>query len=667
MSPDHTRTDAIRARIGEGFLQRLFGGKSFLHCVVELVKNCRDWGATLIQITTNEGRHLFRVVDNGEGMNAANRNAFASIHLTTAHGERQAGQFCTGTKQFLFSHASHVAVVTAPEDEPEIVYHFSFTTAEYERLVLAQGEISPEKLTKTQEVWPYDFPFGTVITYTLKDPNSRSIFRGERLAEELAARLPIKLEGVVQVDGSNLPPKVVVGTFRMSLSHAQLEEVSFEIYRPEKRHGEEDLRLGSVEVGEAPMANLARALGDLRDEIPPVFLLPDVCGTITVPFLRQYANEDRFTFAPEITDDPRSRLFVRLLAEVATEVQRLLKIKLSTTVDEGAEEAEVREVVSRLNTIYGKSANRPQRFAGGEEGDSGTFGGEGGGGGGRAVDPMRLTYRKEFEPDEPIEIEVVLRRDLKGKISLDDVQWYTDRSRAKEFARTPTGARMTAQDIGHGVIMADIPGTPFAAKAHYEVVPIRIFRITAPFMGVRVSSEVHIMTANHDKVAGQILWKLEGVGELNPQDRRATYRATRAGTAVVTAYDSADAKRQATCDLTVTGEPVNLLCLRGEWFNFQHVTAEGGEFRRPVIMRAGREVHNLFFCQNAFGFREASRQGMLRLFLLQAIAQEFPAFSRFEQGGLDLNTLDPRDVPGVLQEIRTEGFEIFEEMLRGKP
>ena len=459
-------TAPIQAGIGSGFLRKVFGGKPFIHCVIELVKNCRDWGASIIKITTNAGRHLVTILDNGDGMNRANRNAFLSINMTTASGPRQSGVYCTGTKQTLFSHSANVEVRTAPREEPDVVYVFSFTAEEYEQLALSSGTVEPKRLEKDKTSWPHEFPFGTEITYTLVDPESRGIYRGERLAAELTGRLPRKFRDIVQVDGTPIPEKEIVGRpFDVVLQHRQLGEVAFELYRPVRRGQDEELRLAGVEIGEAPISNLNRVLPpDLKTDLPAIFLLKEVCGTITAQFIRDYANEDRFTLDAAIADNPRTRHLLGLLKEVAPEVQRCLQIKVSGMDDEkGNDESEVRELRTHLRRLYNQQGEPP--------GTGDTTPPDDGGGTDTAGDPaIRLTYHREVGIGETITVTVKLREDVAKNYSLNNVVWYTNRSNGANLQNTTDGITLTANTLGHGVIRADISGTPFTAVAHYEVV-----------------------------------------------------------------------------------------------------------------------------------------------------------------------------------------------------
>src|SRR5438128_2685988 len=90
-----SKVEKVRAKIGTGFLYNAFGRKRFMHCLKELIKNARDWGAKHINIYT-VNKQLLRLVDDGEGMTQKNRGAFSSVNLSTASGERQSGQFGSG-------------------------------------------------------------------------------------------------------------------------------------------------------------------------------------------------------------------------------------------------------------------------------------------------------------------------------------------------------------------------------------------------------------------------------------------------------------------------------------------------------------------------------------------------------------------------------------------
>jgi hypothetical protein len=201
----------IQGKIGRNFLKQIFGGKKFMGCLSELFKNSRDWQANLIIITTGPDKTCMKIVDNGCGMGAKNRDAYASINADDiARGPRQSGKFDTGSKFMLFSHAD-VVVLTAPEEEPDKVYCFELEPDSYSQKVLTSQSILSEILPKNKETWPYPFSYGTELTYKFRNPRSKSILRGQDLAAELSAILPLKLMKAITVDGLPLPEKKIVG------------------------------------------------------------------------------------------------------------------------------------------------------------------------------------------------------------------------------------------------------------------------------------------------------------------------------------------------------------------------------------------------------------------------------------------------------------------------
>lgn len=646
----------IQAGIGEGFLQRIFGGKSFMHCLVELVKNCRDWGATSIRLDTSDRTRLV-IVDNGCGMNRANRNAFLSINMTTASDD-QSGTFCTGTKQTLFSQAEQVTVLTAPEEEPGYVYRFRFTTAEYEALALKRGKLTPERMKKNSESWPYNFDFGTEIVYELRNPTRRSVKRGDALAKELSARLPLKFQDVVLVDGRTLPPKELIGEiFTYAEEHPHLGRVSIEIYRPQRKRAEEDLRVTGAEIGEAPISNLHRVLAEFRSDFPPVLLLSEVCGTVSVDFLRDYAMEDRFTINATVADDPRTPHLVRLLKAIEPDVRHRLKIRMGGASDGFKEELDA--VKTLFNGVYNPGNEGPSHGS-----RSGTGGGHGGSK--DTPKPIRLQIAKEFEPGETIEVTAHLNKST-GKAP-NDLQWLTARSRARDLVRTPTGIRMTADRLGVGTVTADLPGTTHKRTASYEIVAARSFKLSMPHVTIPVGTELRIYAVNVDKLRGELGWSLMGAGEIDEDEGCVVYRASHAGSAVITGFDKSDVGTRATCEVTVVGR-LDTLCIRGEHFICDYYEAdEIADYAKPATMRRDSEqAHRLVYNVSAPGFKFAMERGQLTSFLALAVAQEFARYHAMElDPTMQIDEIDPRDVRLLFQQIQNQGFAIYEEVVNGR-
>lgn len=653
----------VEANFGDGFLQQIFGGKSFIHCVVELLKNSRDWGAGAISITTSD-RTRFVIFDDGRGMNRANRNAFVSINMTTAGGPRQAGRYDTGTKKMLFSQATHVRVLTAPEEEPDSVYAFDVATDEYERLVLSKGTITPRRMRKNATSWPYQSRFGTEITYTLREPSRTGVLRGERLGAELAARLPRKFRGIVSVDGADFPEKQIFGrVFEATEQHPALGEVALELYRPRHRRQEEDLLLTAVEVGDAPLGYLYRLLPDrLREEFPVVFLLPAVCGTIAAAFLWRYVNEDRRTLDPKIADDPHTVQLVRFLARFAPAVQRALEIKMSEGGGAEDGDAEVRELASVCNRRYAKG-----KGPGDSELEDGAENAPPEGPDPVCPDPAISTHcRGEVEVGERFEVTARLRKNLEGEHG-NTLRWYTGRSNAKLENEQHGKVTLVAQRIGHASVQVDLPGTPYSARAYYEVVAERVFRLSATHAQIRVGAEMILTAVNWDKLPGdgELHWEVAGSAcAIGVEGKRITVRGVRNGIAKIIARSKSDSRASAECEITVVGREQEQLCIRGHWFAYRTVDVEGKEHEQPAAMMRGSKVHALIFNRSAPGYEEALKRGTLLQFLMLATAQEFARFAYFDLGDYTA-TGDPRESRDLHARLLATGYQVFAELMEG--
>jgi len=656
-APAAIQSDEIQADIGPGFLRKVFGGKSFVHCVIEMVKNSRDWGAQKIAIT-DEIRQTWRITDDGDGMGRANRNAFFSIHMTTANSPKQSGLFCTGTKQLLFSFAKRVNVLTAPKEEPDVVYRFSFTTEEYEKIVLSKGRRPTEKMKKTAETWPFPHPFGTEITYELEDPGSRSILRGETLSKELAARLPCKFSEIVCVDGEFIPLKKIIGSkFELVMNHPYLGELRVELYQPERKSRDEGLRLTAVEIGEITMRNLYRVLGELQDSFPLLYLKDEVCGIISAEYVRLYVNEDRDSVSPRIADDELTVYLLRFLKEIAPQVQKNLQLKVAATSPKEALNASVDELQVMFDDCYNKDRRRPPvppppvppPPPPGSPGEQ---------------RPLVLHLDGyEYELGERVNVEARFRDDLAAGHAPGDIQWLKTRSRGKDFRATSKGISFGVNEVGEGIIRADLPGTPIGATATYQVVDKRRFKLSRFQHTIIVGTSFTLEGLNLDKLKGDISWSLEGVGTLEEKGARATFTSDRIGCAVIRARDSKIPSVESMCEVNIMDVPEKLIPIRGEFFRPRYDDVHGGSgFDRPTLMVQGSSIHTLMFNTNGLGYREAAEKGSTTLFLAQAIGMEYARFSRF-----DLKrevSQDPRDMQALVEEILADGLKIFEEVLK---
>ena len=477
----------------------------------------------------------------------------------------------------------------------------------------------------------------------------------------MAARLPLKFRDYIRVDGEQLPPRKIIGDlFEEVKQQREIGPISIGLYHPEKRFPEDDLRLTSAEVGEVPMTNFYRVLrGDIRLKMPPVFLVPEVCGTISAPYLRQYANEDRATLNPAVADDPRTLVFLNFLRDIAPIVEQRLKIRIRSSQMSSDDEG-IQKLAARCNQRYNPKGIRP---------DINTQTGKSDGNGDSDPSPpsanppgplQLILIRKEFEVGERIEIKVARGEGFPEDAELE---WNTDFARASDIKLTPSGGTMYASDIGSARIIADVPGTPLNAMTRYQVVRERAFRLSIPYAEITLGAELPLMGVNLDKLKGKISWKLDGVGHLEPQGGRATYLAITTGVAQVRAFDSGNSAVKAVCDITVTAKRGKLICIRGQFFDYDCYGIEKtGEFARPVTMIAGDTIHHIAFNINGRGYQAALRTDSIEPFMVQAVAMEF---ARFQYLVLKPQEIEARDIPTLLDQIALDGYTIFGELIEG--
>lgn len=659
----------IRPRFGFGLFEKVFGGRPFMDVAKEMVVNARDWVrdkvTSEIEVITNESRDQIRFIDNGKGMDEDNRNAFASVNLTTAGRPGQSGKFCTGTKRFLYSQADSVVVLTAPLDDPAHVYRFSFTRNEYEKMALKEKDFPPERLKKTADTWPHAFKFGTDIIYTLRKPGRKAILRGKALAEAFSARLPMKFSGILKVDGEYIPTKRLIGRVcEMTVQdHRQLGPVTLEIYRPEKAAPEEGLRLTSVEIGDVPFRNLYALLPpELRVDELEVYLMNHVCGTVSIPWLDTYAVEERALVSPAIAEDPKIRHLIKLLADYAPEVQRRLKIKVFDHGDASQTTAEIDDFGNRVTQLYAGGQNPPtthhreteeERHRQWEEEKDDP-----------SVPPaIRVIGKHEYEVGETIEGTVVLRSDVAAQYKVDDISWQVQQSRARDLVVENGGFRMVAEKLGQGIIEVELPATLHHWIYRYDIVGERVLKMNTPVASIPVNGQLVLMLINGDK-AGDVEWKCEGAGRLKSEGHRAFYTATRIGRALVTAVSKKDQSIQASSNITVHGTPEKMLCIRGVWFTYRNVAAPE---MPAVIMIEGEDVHRLMINLETPGFQQAVKGGALAVHLAHLVSTEFPLFILQRQHGGDLTRILPADIPGIVGEMTVDQRDIFGEITGGKP
>jgi hypothetical protein len=668
-----TSTASTRSRVNPRVWFSIFHEPRLMACLMEVLKNGFDWDAQVVRLITNESRNQLRHVDDGRGMNEANRESFLSVGYSTAGGD-QSGTFGTGAKKIIFTFARSVRVVTAPADESDHVYIAEFTPLQLAEDYSGQPGTFWKRHRKTAKNWPHEHQFGTDIVYTLKDPNSRSIYRGDTLARKLSERLDIVLieNGMVLVDGSRLPSKRLKGRiFRLELPPSSpLGRVILEFYRPVRRSGDEDLRMTGRSIGEVSFRDVfvkQLLIDDLREMVPALFLEADVCGLIMAAFLNDHATERRDSYDAHVTDDERVVELLRLLKSVEAEVANYLGIKLRNGDDpEAASQAVVHEFIEQLQHRYNPDRAMPPGYApDGSKADEDTASGTRTG---RATPPSAaktpslVIERGEFAIGETIEV----RLDVPDG-STGGFHFYLDQAHAKVEFVGDGAARLVAEHVGRGLIRAANPLTGQTAKIEYEVVAERQFHLSATGpVGIQLGAHFTVHAINADKLKGPLEWIVDGSGELQVTNKGLAARlaATQAGRLQITARDTADPAVSDSCEVFVIARHTGPLpfMIRGEFFVAEFTQTNLVAYRKPatIVLAGPGQVHRLVFNQIAPGFQRAVDAGTLHHVLAYATAVEFVKCFCIDWDDLDLS-----DLQSVLLEIENQAAELFDEMLIG--
>ncbi len=667
----------VTIKCGRGFLSRQFAGTTYLAAATELIKNPRDWGATAIWIWDNIRPNLVRFADNGVGMNPENQTAFCSLNVTTATKVWQAGLYDTGSKKFLFGFSERVDVRTVFQDDPDYVSQFALVTADYENQVMgsAPNQIPVTRVLKTPETWPFDFPTGTVLDYTLRDPKSRAILRGKSLAEAMSARYPDKFKDIIQINGTFIPGKGEnAKLFHVVEQHPQLGQVSIEIYQvAKKRIREEMLLLSAGEIGEVPFSSFLSGLGELQADIDDVYGLATTAGVIQVPYLKEYINEDRKSLNPRFIDDKRTMQLLFLLKRFAPIIESRLGLHLKQDEEQAGGHRVVDELITRCNKKYNPKGDIPRDFRkpddvvppppvrGPEEDD--VFGGTDED---ERKEGVKIGCQREYEVGEPIQIRLAVSKNL----TLDPakLKWQTDHSLAKDIRSTDKGLEMVAAREGYARVSLDVVGTPYSANCHYVVVGKRKFKLSSSQSVLKVGQFLNIMTINSDKLKGEVKWEMakDSVGKLEANGKRAVYFATRWGKATVWAYDSLNPKgTRVACEIDVIRPDDEYLTIRNHHFRVRFTVTEQGMMyeRKPVVIKGSSagKVHDIFFNTKHPAYVKADQTGSLQEFLLMELAIEYVRFCKFDLEQIHVE-MASFDVPEAFSAIQKEADVIYLEL-----
>ncbi len=656
--------EQIFGEIGDGLFQEVFGGKKFIACLIEFIKDARDWAANSISITiepTKAGR-ILRIVDNGVGMNEKNRRAFASVNKTTAQGRNQTGQFGTGTKFTLYSYADWVRVITLPKDE-DIVHKFGFSRAEYQHLVVNHLPIRTERFPRSVEHWPHKYKSGTEFIYQLSD-DAVGVVAGKKLAQALSVRLPMMYRDILLVDGQSIPEKQIVGDHIQEQYHNQQlgAMIQIELYRPKTKSKDDVLRFSpGGEIGEITIQNFVDALGiDLVDGLPEVFLSDSISGTIAAEFLKDHAAQDRVAFKPSLGADPRTLLLLEFLQQIAPQVEERLRLRVGHSDTDTGRRA-ILDLVSLYNQAFNPEGEELGPVIHGDDFD-GTEGDDTPGSDPsrpRQARPLKVKHFHEVEQGELFDLVPIISNEvrLSHGVTVDKINWHLGRSLAEEVRREPSKLVLRAgKQLGWGKVLAEIPNIA-TATVWYEVVEAREFRLNPNHLMLKRDQKATIAALNTDKLPGGedsvLQWSLLGSGELIPHGKRAQYHATQSGTAVISCWDATDPSNKQTCEVTVTGPQRSEDIFKIGDYTF--AILERTIHNKPVSMKVGSPYQLLLVNSSHPGFQAALKNGTLIEFLTLNSAIEFARFRRTH--------LEPGIDDDDTEEVLVEGNSIYAQLM----
>ncbi len=643
-------------------MKQRYGGKQFLFCIKEVVKNARDWGASLIKLVTATPDFI-RIVDNGDGMDGDNRDAIFSVNATTANGERQSGKFCTGFKYLMYSYGTRIVIRTAPSAEPDLVYVFEIDVDEHEVILYEGRTFAPDVLPKDDSSWPYDFRTGTEITVYFRTPRSAAIRRGEKLGTELAACLSTKLNDIIAVDGAPLPPKDIVGErFIETHQDPQLGEIGFDLYHPRDKSGDEELLLTAGEVGEVPMKNFASQLGELRSRLGKTYRLEPVCGTITWHGLKDFVNEDRLTISGSIADSPHVVKFLRFLEKLEPQIRHRLHIKLESQGDDPDGSPDITPVVDLFNDTWGNPKDL-----------SGTAKARGSASGpGTVVTPpspnaaIQLdAERYEYEIGEKVQVTARVGRGYTFKVQ--DIQWHTMRSRSRGVTIGVGEVSFVADQLGEASISAEIPGTSHVSTKMFRFVSKRRPSLNAHNPEIEVNDEFHLLVHNADLVGGLVDWECAGAGILTVNGNTAVFTSKTPGRATVRIL-APTGRELDRCEITIVQQFERAVTMRIQNFDFKVQQIQSGSTARPVRMDflgADAKSHDLYINDESPALKDSVSSGAdWETVLALGITNEFARFHLIEARGLTLAELSPAEVPDLIASVQRESWELFAETQR---
>ncbi len=645
---------------GETLLKQHYGGRSMIHCLVELLNNARDWKATAIAVITKMKDRLV-IVDNGDGMNTECRKSFVSLaHSAAKKQTGMHGRFGEGSKYLFFSFANCITVRTAPKEDANQVYTFTFTVEEYIRLVFDRGHVQATCTPKTQATWPYAHPFGTELTYALRDPKSQTVRRGEVLGRELSDRLPTAFEHIVTVDDARLPPKRIIGKkYEFEGTHQELGDIRVELYRPAKGSPKDTLLFTGNEIGEVHRRDFISAIGDLSERFPGLLLLSDVCGTIAASFLRDFAHEDRKSFMSAIADDRRTLLLLRFLEKLLPDIEKTigLAVERRSSATQG-----VSVVQERFEKLYGTKTLPIGEMHPTIENDGAQEDEEDVDVVPRTLSAIHLVNsRPECGVGETVDLYAYLREDIGKQHAFKDLQWSDGEPYAQRANEIKNGYRFLGKQLGTCTITVSLRGTPFTAKISFEVVKERKFCVTPVFKEIVIGRTMRIFANNTDRLLGEPQWQMfDGRGELKiaSDGRSATFHATHAGTTRIRVWDEEAARTNAVTEVNVLATATKLFPVRDDWFVTKSMIGSLNDGSSPIQMTRATPYSFLMVHENHPGLVQARQRGEDGEFLVHAILLEHARFRFFDADAAKKlsNIRDSEDAHARIMQYYYEGL-----------
>lgn len=662
----------VTPQSGEDLLQTIFGSKKFIECIFELLKNANDWFATSIKLFFIKNE--LHIVDNGIGLSVENMQSICNVGTSTADPKKgQTGKFGSGQKYMLFSQCTAVTIrFRRKEDLTPCVWELSFTAEEYERKYALKEVLKFDCYELDPETWPHSHSHGCHFIYTLKNPTDRSVKRGSELAKALSQELTHHKASKITVEGKPLPEKEIIGRL---FSHVEQTNnrhypalspnpVIFELSRPKRKLQNEGITMTSTGYPEVSFAQFLSVLSlEDRDRMPRVY--HDAHGHVETNYFKNYVSDSRDSFSERIADVEETSNLIDLFIDLAPAVAEALCLKYPNSSVSENDSLVLDNIAKRANQAYDPDGlHRDIGTDGTTIAEPPVNGSAKSKGSTSHADPFQITSKREYEIGETVEIIVKINN---PSLSLDKLTWITEFSGCINPVVTPKGMTLHASATGRNFVT--VTGAGHVAKAEYVVVLKRMFEIQPTNYELNPGKEIKIIALNTDKLEGrQVIWTLDGVGELVPEGNRAIYTAPQVihGMPIATVYatDSGNNARRCECLIKIVPVPgqQKLLCIGDDVFSY---SISGPSFslseNEPIYLRRNYPYNTLYLNSKAPVALAAKERGELESLLIQAISLAYPRFLyQHHREKYYKDYQDESQIPALLDKMRQETLSILE-------